>query len=249
MPTMLASTVNSDIGSYQVALLPDDHISDHIRRSGQPYEATLVAIVRELTRPGSTILDVGANLGNHTIYWAKAGRRVIAFEPNPETRSALAESVRLNGLEERVDICPVALGSAREAGTLRAFLEHNKGAIAVEPATAGEVQIIRLDDLNVSKFSVMKIDVEGAEGSVITGARETIRRIRPIIIAEARGDKGDVVILLRDLGYRRVPVSLAFTPTYLYIPSPKSIPDLLRSRVLIRKLAGAAARRLHLLRR
>src|ERR1700733_12752068 len=83
VPSMSAATVNSDIGSYQVVLLPHDHISNIIRRSGRPYEPMLVSIVRELTKPGCVIVDVGANLGNRTIYWAKAGRRGIAFEPNP----------------------------------------------------------------------------------------------------------------------------------------------------------------------
>jgi FkbM family methyltransferase len=240
---MPATMVNSDIGSYEIVLLPHDHISNLIRQSGQPYESKLVAIARELTRPGSTVLDVGANLGNHTIYWAKAGRRVIAVEPNPVTRSALAESVRRNKLDRLVSVYPVALGAATGTGALRALLDGNQGAIAVEPAADGEIPIVRLDDLNVPDFSLMKIDVEGREEGVLHGARETIGRLRPLIVAEAQDNSAGAAALLRDLGYRRVPVSLAYTPTYLYVPSLWSVTALLRSRTLVRRLALALARR------
>jgi FkbM family methyltransferase len=242
---MSATMVNSDIGPYEMVLLPDDHISNLIRQSGQPYESKLVAIVRELTRPDSTILDVGANLGNHTIYWAKAGRRVIAFEPNLVTRSALAESSCLNGLDELVTVYPVALGAATGTGALRALLDGNHGAIAVEPVADGEIPIVRLDDLDVPDFSVIKIDVEGDEENVLRGAQQTIGRLRPFIIAEAQAKTDDVVALLRDLGYRRIPVSLAYTPTYLYVPSLRSVSTLARSRTLVRRLLLEVARRLH----
>lgn len=243
---MSVTTVISDIGSYQVVLLQDDHISNVIRSSGKPYEPTLVTVVRELTRRGNTILDVGANLGNHTLYWAKAGRHVIAFEPNPVTRLALTESVRLNRLDTFVDIYPIALGAETGSGTMRTLLEDNQGAVAVEPCATGEIPIVRLDDLDLANFSVMKIDVEGAEERVLRGAHETIVRLRPLIIAESLENKGGVVALLRELGYRRVPISLAFTPTYLYLPTFRSFLGLLRSHALIRRLIRRVALRLHL---
>ena len=241
---MSATTVNSDIGPYQVVLLPHDHISNVIRHSGQPYEPILVSIVRELTKPECVIVDVGANLGNHTIYWAKAGRRVVAFEPNPLTRSALLESVRLNNLQGLVDVRSVALGAKTGTGTLHTLLAGNQGAVAVEQAVGGDIEVVRLDDLALPHFSVIKIDVEGSEESVILGARETIRRFRPVIVAEALQDDRGVVGLLRDLGYCRLPASLAGTPTYLYVPAMKSVSVLFRSRTLTRRLAQGVARRL-----
>jgi FkbM family methyltransferase len=238
--------INSDVGSYEIVLLPDDHISNLIRQSGRPYEPKLLAVARELTKPGESILDIGANLGNHTIYWAKAGRRVMAFEPNPMTRSALAGSVSRNKLGALVDIFPVALGATAGTGALRALRDGNQGAIAVEPAASGEIPIARLDDLDMPAFSVMKIDVEGAEESVLVGAHDAISRFRPFIIAEALGNKGGVADLLHGLGYHRVPVSLAFTPTYLYAPSRTALLGLVRSRTMVRRLLLELARRLHI---
>jgi FkbM family methyltransferase len=241
MPVM---TVNSDIGPYDLVLLPHDHISEIIRGTRQPYEQSLIAIVRELTRPGSLILDIGANLGNHTIYWAKAGRRVVAFEPNPVTQSALVESVRLNKLDALVDLRPVAVGAAPGTGSLRTLLENNHGAIAVDAAAEGEISIVRLDDLDLPYAAAIKIDVEGAEESVLLGARKTIARARPFIISEMQeGSSDGAGNLLRDLGYRRIPASLAITPTFLYIPSLRSVPALLRSPTLTRQYTRAVARR------
>ena len=243
---MLSTTVASDIGTYDIVLLADDHISNLIRNSGRPYESALVAIVRELTEPGATILDVGANLGNHTIYWAKAGRRVIGFEPNPATANALRESVRINRLERWVTLHQVALGSVAAQGDLRLLLPANQGAIAVEPAATGAISIVRLDDMDVPNFSIMKIDVEGAEEAVLAGALDTITRVRPIVIAEDREGNALVRSVLRSMGYRRVPVSLAYTPTYLYVPSMRSFGGLLRSRTLVRRMLGEMARRIGL---
>jgi hypothetical protein len=79
---------------------------------------------------------------------------------------------------------------------------------------------------------------------VILGARETIGRIRPIIVAEALQDDRGVVSLLRGLGYHRCPISLAGTPTYLYAPGTKSVSVFFRSRTLTRRLAHGMARRL-----
>lgn len=197
---MLSATVASDIGTYDVVLLADDHISNLIRNSGRPYEAALVAIVRELTEPDATILDVGANLGNHTIYWAKAGRRVISFEPNPATADAVRESVRINRLERWVTLHQVALGSVAAQGDLRLLLPANHGAMAVEPAVTGAISIVRLDDMDVPNFSIMKIDVEGAEEAVLAGALDTITRVRPIVIAEDREDNALVRSTMRSMG-------------------------------------------------
>lgn len=238
------TTVNSDIGSYRLALLPRDHISEIIRSTHRPYEQRLIAIVRELTRPGNVILDVGANLGNHTIYWAKAGRRVIAFEPNPVTESALVESVGLNKLDALVDIHCVAVGAASGTGSLRSLLENNNGAVAVDAAAGGEVPIVRLDDLDLPHATAIKIDVEGAEENVLLGARETITRVRPFIISEMQeGSSDGAVALLHELGYHRIPASLAITPTFLYIPSLRSISVLLRSPTLIRHYIRTVIRR------
>jgi len=227
---MPVATVNSDIGPYELVLLPQDHISEIIRTTGEPYERMLVAIVRELTRPGDIVLDIGANLGNHTVYWAMARRRVIAFEPNPITRSALVESLGRNKLETLVDIHPVALSTASGMGSLTALLANNQGAIAVEAVAGGEIPIIRLDDLELPEVAAIKIDVEGAEENVLLGARQTISRLRPLIIMEMQGGASDSAgTLLRELGYHRISTSLAFTPTFLYIPSLRSIPVLFRS--------------------
>lgn len=241
---MPVTTVNSDIGPYNLALLPQGHISDLIRRSHQPYEQRLIAIARQLTHPGDVILDVGANLGNHTVYWARSGRRVIAFEPNPVTRSALVESIGLNKISALVDIRAIALGATPGAGSLRKLLENNEGAISVEATAGGDIPIFRLDDLDLPEAALIKIDVEGAEESVLTGARDTIARLRPFIIAEMHDGQSDgAAALLRDMGYRRIRPSLAFTPTFLYVPSLRAFLVSFRDPAMLRQYIYATISR------
>jgi hypothetical protein len=72
--------VQSALGAYQLeAMGGDDYLGVQIAQAGRPYEERLLRLVVGLTRPGDHILDVGANIGNHTVYWAKAGRSVTAF--------------------------------------------------------------------------------------------------------------------------------------------------------------------------
>ena len=80
---------------------------------------------------------------------------------------------------------------------------------------------------------------------MLRGAQRTIGRLRPLI-AETREKEDGMAGLLRDLGYRRIPVSLAHTPTYLYAPSLRSASALIHSRTLVRLLRGTLARRLHI---
>jgi hypothetical protein len=79
---------------------------------GYFYEIEELAIIARHFRPGSIMLDVGANIGNHTIYAAKflGARRIICIEPNPEAIKILRINVDLNQLHEQVDMRYLGLG-------------------------------------------------------------------------------------------------------------------------------------------
>jgi hypothetical protein len=78
----------------------------------------------------------------------------------------------------------------------------------------GSVDVVTLDELDIPRVNLVKIDVEGHEEDVIQGGAETLRRWRPYVIAEGR-----VNSLLSEFGYIRIPLSFATTPTYLYAPT------------------------------
>jgi FkbM family methyltransferase len=223
--------LRSDMGTYVLEVVCDDLLGDLLARMGRPYEEVLLRLVTALTAPGDHIVDVGAHMGNHSVYWALAGRRVTAFEPNPPVAEILERNVRRNGLSRFVTISRLALGAHGEPGRLAIGDTYNLGTVAVEPDDNGPVEIARLDDLNLGTFSILKIDVEGHEADVLVGATATLKRHRPYVVAEALDGPGLVAQQLRTLGYRRLLPSLTrFPRTFLYAPSAQAASKVLMTR-------------------
>jgi FkbM family methyltransferase len=226
-----------------------DHIGDMIRRSGAPYEYDLLRALRRVAPCGSTVIDVGANIGNHTLYFAVAcGCIVHAFEPNPSALRCLEANVALNRLEEQVILHPEALSNRTGHAALRQLLpeEADLGTIAVVPDANGTASMVRLDDVSISgHVSVLKVDVEGGEPEVLEGARRVLRTHKPVIAVEAQtpADRRRLDTQLVKHGYSRFPITFAWTPTYLYVPYWWAAVRLLTEPLVIsRAFSGARAR-------
>ncbi len=162
------------------------------------YEPELTNLIRCIVKPGFVVLDVGANIGCHTLIMGKLAEdhgRVLAFEPHPQVFAVLSENVMLNRLTN-IKLLQCALGDVQSKLALYSGPSHlanfggsslhagnvaNQGyAISVTVRTVDE--IVRLDDL--SRLDLIKIDTEGHELPVLLGARESIRQYRPHIIFE-----------------------------------------------------------------
>jgi FkbM family methyltransferase len=160
-----------------------------------------VELFRQMAKPGHVVVEVGANIGAHTVFFAKhigSAGRVMAFEPQRIVFQTLCANVALNSLIN-VDCLQQALGEA--PGTLFVpqldpSVDNNFGGLELGSFTEGEqVPIITLDSLGLKRLNILKIDVEGMERSVISGATETINRLRPILYVENdRPDYSDDLI-------------------------------------------------------
>lgn len=173
----------------------------------------LQQILQMLVRPGSVVYDVGANVGFLTVVAARLtgpSGRVCAFEPFPANLKCLEHNIQLNAFDH-VMAREVAL--ADHDGTAAFLMSSNStfgslaGASAKVENQVGKTQVTvcRLDSI-VKKDSLqlpnlMKIDVEGAEASVLDGAVETIRKARPILLIELHGTNAVISEKLSALGY------------------------------------------------
>ncbi|MCG3138245.1 MAG: hypothetical protein HJJLKODD_02106 [Phycisphaerae bacterium] len=148
------------------------------------------AVLQRLIQPGWVVLDVGANLGAHTVMFAQRvgpGGFVLAWEPQRIVFQMLCANLALNSLMN-VNALPVAAGA--EVGT--AFIPPinygatgNFGGLSLEEFNQGEaVQVLTIDHLKLPRCGLIKVDVEGMELAVLQGAAETIRRLRPILYVE-----------------------------------------------------------------
>ncbi len=157
------------------------------------FEGHFAELFRRLVRPGDRCLDVGANVGVHTVRLAKLSRaagEVLAFEPDPELARRARGNVQLN------EVANVRMIEAAAA-------DHNSTAVLYRPGTADtnrarasllhhtyltgreqEVPTVTIDDSCPDPVALIKIDVEGAEAAVVAGAAATISRDRPAVIFE-----------------------------------------------------------------
>ena len=159
---------------------------------GYFYEVEELAIIARHFHPGSILLDVGANIGNHTIYAAKFldARRIICIEPNPEAIAILRINVDLNQLHEQVDLQHLGLGLSDGPGTaaIGRTIPMNLGGAALAPQAGGPIRLLTGDELlRDQPVDFIKIDVEGMELAVLAGLERTIAACRPNIFVEVDG--------------------------------------------------------------
>ena len=171
----------------------DDIIQSHHVR-GAFYEIEQLCFHRNTIYSNSTVLDIGTNIGNHTLFYANftKARRVYCFEPNPTAREILMENLRVNRLDGRVDTsyAEFAIGSEDTIAFVMDEPDNNLGAttvslVSAEPETARRAVCRRLDSLTFEgPISFLKIDVEGWELMALAGAADLIRTHKPAIAIE-----------------------------------------------------------------
>ncbi len=169
--------------------------------------------LKRLLRPGSVILDIGANFGYYSIILASHLRkhcRVLAVEPDPSNHARLVDHIARNELEGVVTAHCFGL-SDKPGFATRAARAGNSGSTNLsESDEATETRLTSLDafiaDQNLDRLDFMKIDVEGFEERVLRGAREALTRFQPLILIELEPPrlalKGSSVPGVADLLYQ-----------------------------------------------
>lgn len=209
--------------SYRL-LLPnsdEDYIQERIRNTGAPYEVRMLRDMAARLSQNDTVIDVGANIGNHTIYLARlVGCRVLAFEPNAHLAHAIKDSAEMNGLSKLVEVRDVGVGNRSGTAKFRQELRTNLGGQALELGS-GDIQVITLDEMNYNRsIRAIKIDVEGFELQVLQGAQALIARDRPIIYVECADEQQFVAVFDWMSGSDYVLCEqFNATPTHLFVPS------------------------------
>ena len=177
------------------------------------YEEGTLDLIRRLVPPGGTFIDVGANIGLMSVYAAKhAGPegRVLAFEPDTINFARLSWARNANEVPALLPF-PVALGA--RPGWVRLFRDPrgDGGLSSLQPLegfAAGEVVGVSTLEaitsaLNIERIDLIKIDVEGGEYGVISGALELCRQTKPAIVMEMINLSAvEAGRLLEGIGYR-----------------------------------------------
>jgi FkbM family methyltransferase len=154
------------------------------------YEKGTIQLLHEFLKPGSTFLDIGANIGlMSSIASKQVGERgkVFAVEANPKTQEILQHNLALNQCQN-VEIFPLALGETQGTATLFENWNVNRGGASLlsqDGESGVEVPVDTIDFLfQNDQIDLIKIDVEGFELEVLKGGIELLKKQQPVLIIE-----------------------------------------------------------------
>lgn len=188
----------------------DVYVGKAVEKYGE-YSEHEVKLFRRLCREGSIVVEIGANIGTHTLALSeivgKTGR-VYAYEPQRIVFQTLCANVALNSLEN-VECFQTAVSD--ENGFLflpdiRYDIAGNFGGVEIDQSSDGnKVTVSTLDELlDIPRLDFLKIDVEGMEQKVLKGAQNLLEKYHPILYVENdRPDKSkNLIELIRSFDYR-----------------------------------------------
>lgn len=158
-----------------------------------------------------SVVIAGGNCGMYVRMYANLFDVVWAFEPSPIPFHCMVN----NNTTDNVVKMQLALGDQNKMISLNKQYENSSGYLniavhKIDPRDSIEnfIPMIKLDTLNLPSCSFMQLDVEGYEGNVIRGARNTIEKFRPVIAAE-NGHANDVSSYLKSIDYMQAAQSRA----------------------------------------
>lgn len=158
------------------------------------WESGYVAQARKLIRPGTTRIDIGANLGFYSVTLASlTGRsdRLLAFEPNPHLHGLVEKSLKLNGFSRFASAHQIALAEKKGRATLRFKIgDFGGGSLYIDGQSANsdfsacDVDVRTLADFDIKPENpiFIKIDSEGAEYNILRGAEALLKRAKDVWI-------------------------------------------------------------------
>jgi len=198
-----------------------DYIGNHIKKN-ENWENHLYHFYSKVLDKNDVCLDIGANLGYHTIQFGKLSKKVYAFEPQPMIHNQLCANILFNNLDNIVT--PYRLGLGEEEKTAQMWdienenfgegiynwggrgIEHSDSAYKSEDVREeDQIQVVSLDSLNIPQCDLIKIDIQGYEYYAIQGAIKTLTKNKPVVLIENNPLRSDldkkVLALFSNLGY------------------------------------------------
>ena len=200
---------------HPMAIYANDYIGIQINSFGTYENEQLNHLFDYINKVDDTLksriaIDIGANIGNHSLYFADKFREVISFEPNPNT----FELLRFN-IKSKSNIEAICVGLGDEVGSFQLTLTPtNLGSCFVDGSENPNleqipVSIETLDNVLSERADIgfLKIDAEGFEEKIILGGQKLISKHQPIIVfeqlqGEINNGSSRVIKRLRALGYQ-----------------------------------------------
>ena len=196
----------------------NDLITNGHKTTNNFYELQMLEFIRD-NIPTGVMIDVGANIGNHTIYLAKyCATKVMAFEPFPDTFKLLDKNITDNKLGFHVIASNYGLSDNHEFVFMKS-VDGNAGMNKVDSDGDAQVELLPFDVIldYGDPITLIKLDCEGYEEKALLGMIETVKKHKPALFIECQTEKELVAIskILIPLGYSNKQ-RFNHTPTYFF---------------------------------
>lgn len=230
----------------------DDHIFQRIAQTQKFYEASFLSYFQYVVRQPGAIIDAGANIGNHSLFFSIVmGRQTYSFEPNPTAYNSLQENLRNNQSTAKCFQMGLSDIPGNAAILSDGVKEKNIGMAKLGAPTehSSDVKLTSIDEflLQCSNASIaaIKIDVEGYEPRVLSGAKNTLEKQRPSVFAEAQNASSfeSIQEIMEQTGYQAVHV-MGATPMWHFAPNERHSEHILSKTWTIKDRAVRRVRRL-----
>lgn len=191
---------------FYLPLFPVDYIQREIVKTNAFYEEEVLKELDSYIPDKAVIIDAGANIGNHSLYWSirKKAKKIYSFEPVEGTFEILKRNININGLSDVIIPYNVGLSDHKGKAKREKFKYSNIGATTICDDENGCMELNTIDNIGISeKIDFIKIDVEGLECEVIRGAQNTLKSDSPIVFVESFPDKfKEMNALMNSYGYK-----------------------------------------------
>jgi FkbM family methyltransferase len=164
------------------------------------FEPSTLRLYKKLVRSGNVVLDIGANIGSHTLPLARLigdSGHVYAFEPTDFAINKLHNNLNLNtNLIKRVTVCQTMLVSNENILIEKELFsswplvgdnnlhEKHKGQLMVTTGARAATLDNIVKEYNITRIDFIKLDVDGFEYSVLSGGEKTLKKFKPTILME-----------------------------------------------------------------
>ena len=195
------------VGNFIFAHHPNDTCISDCLKTGVLFEKFLLSFVRQFIDPNKNVLDIGANIGVHSVVFSNyaINAKVYSFEPQPVVFELLQKNLRMN-ICSNVEAFNFGASDKETTFYMNAHYDspENHGAFRICNEGNITIQCKTIDSLDIQNVGFIKIDVEGHELKALKGMKQLILKNKPKMMIEIHEDdptKNEVLDLIESLGY------------------------------------------------
>lgn len=214
--------LTNKVDDFDLVIFSNEELLQSFWSYGRWYEEEMINFIKENYKKGGTYIDVGACIGNHTMFFSTLADKVYSFEPNSKQFFHMQLNLKINDL---TNVIPLNIGLGNENKFVKMTIDDlSVGGTTIQKDGEHFGAVLKLDDMKLNDVKLIKIDVQEYEKEVLIGAIDTIKRNAPDIYIECSTelemvDNFNIVKSINE-NYKIFPSVFNNTPTYLFTVNP-----------------------------